>query len=306
MSINWTKVQLEIETALSEFPYAAISEIIGFIKELGYEITPHRIISAKGPTGLCAYQQQLFICQNNKIVTLSNLEGKIEEESALGSLQPSALEIDEKSNQIYAIDNTHVSIFSLTTPTRDLVSAWSLPMPPILNQPGRGLKLDGSLIYLTMWGYHGIFICDKTNGALKNKFGNPGQEGRKAGEFKNPSGITLDHDGVLYICDPFNCRVQALDKKSGAFRREFGHGFLYHPYGITFDGEDLLYVGDHYRLTLWSRHGDLIQRIGGNAYDREPGKFSLVCGVAAVGNELFVSDRNNNRIQVFQRVSEGV
>jgi tripartite motif-containing protein 2/3/tripartite motif-containing protein 71 len=60
-------------------------------------------------------------------------------------------------------------------------------------------------VYVTEWGdAHCVSVFSK-KGKFITSFG---RKGNKEGEFSYPTGIALDSDGVLYICDDSNKRVQ--------------------------------------------------------------------------------------------------
>ena len=65
---------------------------------------------------------------------------------------------------------------------------------------------SGELVYVSTWSDNKIFVFTK-EGALVASFGSEGDEG---GQFSFPSGLVVDADGYLYVCDNLNCRLQLL------------------------------------------------------------------------------------------------
>jgi sugar lactone lactonase YvrE len=63
---------------------------------------------------------------------------------------------------------------------------------------------SGGLVYVSTWSGHKIFVFTK-EGTLLASFGSQGDE---EGLFRLPSGLVLDTDGYLYVCDRNKCRLQ--------------------------------------------------------------------------------------------------
>lgn len=73
------------------------------------------------------------------------------------------------------------------------------------------------------YGNHRVIVFDANTGAYKRHWGAngrlPGEPGVK--QFRNPVHcVRLSRDGLLYVCDRMNNRIQVF-KKNGAFVREF-------------------------------------------------------------------------------------
>ena len=65
--------------------------------------------------------------------------------------------------------------------------------------------IAGDLVYVTEWGNtHCVSVFTK-EGKFITSFG---KRGRKEGEFDSPSGLAVDSDGILYVCDTDNKRLQ--------------------------------------------------------------------------------------------------
>ncbi|MBI3552029.1 MAG: hypothetical protein HY077_05875 [Elusimicrobia bacterium] len=144
-----------------------------------------------------------------------------------------------------------------------------------------------------------------------------GQHGQGNGQFNKPSGVALDASGRIYVSDTNNHRVQvfALD---GSFFSTFNlpavarpepnddddsndpdSTALGQPFGIALDGSGNIYVADAHgdRALKFSPQGVLLASFGTSGSGT--GQFKRPEGVAVSpdGGCLFVSDRNNNRIQ---------
>ena len=67
-----------------------------------------------------------------------------------------------------------------------------------------GVCVAGQYVYVANWKNHNISVFT-TEGAYVTSFG---QEGRNEGDFKNPWGVCVVKDGLVYVCDFNNNRVQ--------------------------------------------------------------------------------------------------
>jgi sugar lactone lactonase YvrE/Asp-tRNA(Asn)/Glu-tRNA(Gln) amidotransferase C subunit len=76
--------------------------------------------------------------------------------------------------------------------------------PHELDHP-HSICVSGDLLYVTEWGdAHCVSVFSK-KGKFITSFG---RQGNKEGEFNHPSGLAMDSDGVLYVCDFDNKRLQ--------------------------------------------------------------------------------------------------
>ena len=65
----------------------------------------------------------------------------------------------------------------------------------------------GDLVYVTEWGRNHSVSAFAKNGKLITLFD---KIGSKEGEFHLPSGLAMDSEGVLYVCDYGNSRIQVF------------------------------------------------------------------------------------------------
>ena len=124
------------------------------------------------------------------------------------------------------------------------------------------------------------------DGALISSWGTPGDG---PGQFHVPHGIAVDSQGVVWVADRENSRLQRFTP-DGQFIDQMTD--IARPCQIAFDRDDNLYVAElGYRSGMWpgverpapdatggrisvfDRHGVLINRWGGGANPTAPGDF---------------------------------
>ena len=124
------------------------------------------------------------------------------------------------------------------------------------------------------------------DGVLRRSWGEPGDG---PGQFKVPHGIAVDHDGIVYVADRENSRLQ-LFSPTGEFLREWTD--IARPCEVAIDGSGRVYVAELGYLTgmwpgttapspdstggrfsIFDPMGKLLARFGGGQRPCEPGDF---------------------------------
>ncbi len=120
-----------------------------------------------------------------------------------------------------------------------------------------------------------------------------------------PMGIAVSNDGKVYVTDTFNRNITSYSL-DGEFIATFvpdnDPDFQWLPVGLTFDKEGHLYVTDHrnprHQILVFDPSGNLKLKFG--YYGKGEGMFNFPADVAVSDNgNIYVSDSNNSRIQVF-------
>ncbi|MCA1609148.1 MAG: NHL repeat-containing protein, partial [Acidobacteria bacterium] len=135
------------------------------------------------------------------------------------------------------------------------------------------------------------------DGLFLLSIGNPGAG---IGQLREPNAVAIDSEGRIYVVDALNHKLLRFDA-GGNFDQEWRGpepGF-YGPRDIMFGPNEQLYIVDQGRtrivrfdplteeFTAWGRSGS------------GPGQFLESTGIAIGGNQVFICDLGNNRIQVF-------
>ena len=123
-------------------------------------------------------------------------------------------------------------------------------------------------------------------------------------EFNHPVDITIDREGMVYVVDSMNFRVQIFDK-SGRFNSSFGRhgdgtGDFGRPKGIAVDRDGNIYVADALfdTVQIFDRLGNFLLNFG--SVGKTAGRFWLPSGLFVDdGNKIYVGDSYNSRVQVW-------
>lgn len=152
-----------------------------------------------------------------------------------------------------------------------------------------------------------VYIVDSMRGVVE-VYTKTGQFVKELGQMTSvylidPSGITVDSDGNIYVTDIGDDNIKVFDT-NGAHLSTIGsrgteNGQFMNPSDICIDPiKELLYVSDtdNHRIQVLSTSGEFIDSIGG--WGSAPGEFILPKGLSFLDNTLAVADFGNCRIQV--------
>lgn len=209
--------------------------------------------------------------------------------------RPSGLSIDRAGNLLVSDSHYHcVRVYS--------------PEGKALGVLGEGLGLgyisdvvqdeDGNY-YLAEFGeIQRISKLDRA-GKLVKSWGSAGPE---PGQFARARALALGPDGLLYVADACNHRIQVFDREGQLIRcwGEAGRdsGQLSYPYDLAFGLSGELYVVeyDNHRVQKFTKEGESLGCWGGPG--RGPGRLHNPWGIA-VDSKGFVHvlDTENHRVQ---------
>jgi DNA-binding beta-propeller fold protein YncE len=122
---------------------------------------------------------------------------------------------------------------------------------------------------------------------------------------QSPAGLAVDGHGQLYITDAQLGAILVYDP-NGKFRRYIGNRkgerLFERPAGIAVDqASGHIYVADPPRniVVVLDADGNILARIGTGTSGSGPEEFAAPTEVVVRGEELFILDAQNHRIQVF-------
>lgn len=205
--------------------------------------------------------------------------------------------------------STAPSVANAVTPPQFLFSFSGTGMNRL--QRPVGILVDKGKVYVADSQRHTIFTYDE-NGNMTGSFG--------TSETLNPLYVAKNpKDGLLYVTDRRLrqiLRFTADGKYVGIFdpklpkselpKFELPKGVQWVPLTLTFGKDGTLYVIDllnGHRLLIFGPDGTFKKSVGTAAIalvpDQGEGSFQFPNGMMIVGDELYVADSNNQRIQVF-------
>jgi streptogramin lyase len=171
-------------------------------------------------------------------------------------------------------------------------------------------KFDGNGTFQMTWGWG---VDDGTSALQQCTSGcQQGIAGSGDGQLQPPVGVAVDVEGMVYVADSYNHRIQKFDS-SGAYIGKWGahcetslsgadgcDGEFYFPIGVAADTAGNVHVvdGGNQRIQKFDGSGTFLTRWGQSG--ASDGQFSNPRGVAvdASGN-VYVADTDNDRIQKF-------
>ena len=165
-----------------------------------------------------------------------------------------------------------------------------------------GIAADDDRVYVVDTYGHRVFVFAKKEGNVLFHFG---KNGNGYGEFHYPTNIFVGRDGLLYITDSLNFRIQIFDRE-GNFLSAFGkHGDASGNFskakGVAIDSDGHIYVADadFDNIQIFDRDGKLLLVFGKTG--RGKGEMVLPAGIYIDHmDRIYVADSYNKRIQIFQ------
>jgi DNA-binding beta-propeller fold protein YncE len=144
-------------------------------------------------------------------------------------------------------------------------------------------------------------------GEFKVSIGGPNQ-GHSDGLFEYPDGVHV-HGDELFVSDSFRADVQVFSvNKERKFLCKFGKGHLSYPQGLCVVGDSEVWVSDsglHQVVVFDIKTGQLLKTIGSTEGSGDE-QFDDPSDVCVVGEEVFVCDGNNERLQVLSKAGKFV
>ncbi len=176
---------------------------------------------------------------------------------------------------------------------------------------GIAVSQDGSRLFIVDTGgvstnEHRIRVFDVTT--QKHLF-DIGKRGTGDGEFNLPKGTTINPvDGLLYVVDSANFRIQAFNPEDGKFVKKFGKigrysGNFARPKDIACDAEGNIYVSDAAfgNFQIFNTKGQLLLAVGNRHQNNLPAKFMLPSGVDVdEDGRVLMADQFFKKVEIFR------
>lgn len=228
-------------------------------------------------------------------------------EGEVGALViPMGLDVDAKGN-LYVVDGSakQVQVYD-----KDGNFLRSLAGGKMFSRPsGIAVDADGSRIYVVDTGAvtneeHRVRVFDARDG--RHLF-DIGKRGSGPGEFNLPRDAAIGHDGLLYVVDGGNFRVQVFTP-DGTFVRTFGaigrrSGQFSRPKEAAADADGNVYVIDSAfgNFQIFTAEGQLLLSVGSRSETDGMAKYMLPSGIAIDGDgRVYVVDQYYRKVDVYR------
>jgi DNA-binding beta-propeller fold protein YncE len=199
----------------------------------------------------------------------------------------------------------HILVFDANHKAEDVISDGMV-------EPGSmAIDKENRLLYVSDVALDQVLVFDADSFKLLRKIGTTGRnhELTTPGDFAKPTGVAVDQDGNLYVCDTLNNRIEIFDA-DGKFVSTFGKagdgpGYFARPKGVAIDSDGHLWVADGQqdRVQVFNKESQLLITFGGHGL--LPGQFQGLVGIATdKNNRVFTSEMYPGRVQQFRYVTD--
>ena len=147
---------------------------------------------------------------------------------------------------------------------------------------------------------HCVYIFDKEGNCLRKI----GSQGRNAGQFAHPWGVTYLNDNEILIADSSNHRIQQVNVQTGNAVKSFGkygaaNGEFSVPADVFLDEQHRIVVTEYsnHRIQVITQEGETVTMFG----DSGPEKLNHPTSCITYKNMFLVADKFDNCIKVFDQ-----
>jgi len=199
----------------------------------------------------------------------------------------------------------HILVFDATHKAEDVITDGMV-------EPGSmAIDRENRFLYVSDVALDQVLVYDADSLKLLRKIGTTGRnhELTTPGDFAKPTGVAVDQDGNLYVCDTLNNRIEIFDA-DGKFVSTFGKagdgpGYFARPKGVAIDSDGHIWVADGQqdRVQVFNQQTQLLITFGGHGL--LPGQFQGLVGIATdKNNRVFTSEMYPGRVQQFRYVTD--
>jgi len=199
----------------------------------------------------------------------------------------------------------HVLVFDANHKAEDVITDGMVEPGPL------AIDRENRLLYVSDVELDQVLVYDADSFKLLRKIGTTGRkhELTTPGDFAKPSGIAVDAEGNLYVCDTLNDRVEVFDA-DGKFISTYGKngdgpGYFARPKGVAIDGDGHIWVADGVqdRVQVFNNEWQRLISFGGHGL--LPGQFQGLVGITIdKNNRVFKSEIFPGRVQQFRYVTD--
>jgi DNA-binding beta-propeller fold protein YncE len=263
------------------------------------------------PYGVAAFQGRIYVSDTGlhsvMVFDIPNQRFfKIGEEGDGALTMPLGLDVDAKGD-LYVVDAKakHVVVFNKDGKYQRTLGEDAKMFRPT----GIAVDAEGARMYIVDTGAvtnetHRVMVLDAQSG--KHLF-DIGKRGTAKGEFNLPRDVTIGKDGLLYVVDGGNFRVQTF-KPDGTFVRAFGSigrraGQFSRPKEVGADADGNVYVVDSAfgNFQIFNPEGELLLAVGSRSEADGMAKYMLPSGIAIDGDgRVYMVDQYFRKVDVYR------
>ncbi|HEX8815044.1 MAG TPA: SMP-30/gluconolactonase/LRE family protein [Terriglobales bacterium] len=199
----------------------------------------------------------------------------------------------------------HVLVFDANHKATDVITEG------LVEPTNMAIDRENRLLYVSDVKQDLVLVYDADSLKLKRKMGTTGHDHALTtpGDFAKPTGLAVNSEGDLYVCDTLNDRIEVFDA-DGKFITAYGKngdgpGYFARPKGIAIDSDDHIWVADGMqdRVQVFTKEWQLCITFGGHGL--LPGQFQGIVGIYAdQNNRVFTSEIFPGRVQQFLYVTD--
>ncbi|MGE5652442.1 MAG: 6-bladed beta-propeller [Bacillota bacterium] len=263
------------------------------------------------PYGVAVYHGRVYVSDSAKrAVVVFDIPGqhffKIGEDDPGRLLMPLGLDVDGSSN-VYVVDS---SLKVVQVYDKDGKFLRSIGERGDFSRPsGIAVDAEGKRIYVVDTGSvanekHRVRVFDAQTGKHLLDIG---KRGTGPGEFNLPRDVVIGRDGLLYVTDGGNFRVQVF-RPDGTFVKTFGSigrqgGQFSRPKEAAVDLDGNVYVIDSAfgNFQIFDAEGQLLLAVGSRSEKDDRAKYMLPSGIAVDGDgRVYVVDQYFRKVDVYR------
>jgi len=200
----------------------------------------------------------------------------------------------------------HVLVLNAEHKPEDVITAG-------MSRPtGLALDTQNRLLYVADTELDQVLVYDADSFKPLRKIGTTGHnhELTTPGDFSKPTGLAVDHEGNLYVCDTMNNRIEVFDA-DGTFLQAYGKNGdappnFARPKGVAIDSDGHIWVADGVqdRVSVFNKEWQLLISVGGHGL--APGQFSGLIGIAGdtKRNRMYTTEIFPGRMQEFRYITD--
>jgi sugar lactone lactonase YvrE len=200
----------------------------------------------------------------------------------------------------------HVLVFNAEHKAEDVITNG------MVHPAEMAIDTTNRLLYVSDVELDQVLVYDADSFKLLRKIGATGHhhELTTPGDFAKPTGVAVDQDGNLYVCDTLNNRIEVFDA-DGVFIQAYGKNGdappnFARPKGIAVDSDGHIWVADGVqdRVQVFNKEWQLLISFGGHGL--LPGMFSGLVNIASdpKRNRMITSEIFPGRVQEFRYITD--